>query len=119
MAGVQIIDYKGIEIVLIDFSGADLEDVIGALESAKRLIRDRPRGSVRTLTDATKARFTPAITRVLKEFVLENGPFVKASAVVGLRDQLKSIYDAVVKYSGRELPAFADRETALEWLVSK
>jgi len=117
MASAMVVKHKEKEIVVIDFSGSDFEDVIKAIETAKCLIRTRPKNSVLTLTDATQARFTPAVTRVLKDFVRDNAPYVKAGAVVGLTGIVKTIYDAVIRYSGRDLPTFPDREAAMEWLV--
>ena len=119
MASAMVVKHKNKEIVVIDLSGSDLEDVIKAISTAKNLIRTRPKNSVLTLTDATQARFTPAATRVLKDFVRDNAPFVKAGAVVGLTGIIKTIYDAVVKYSGRNLPTFPDRDAAMEWLVNQ
>jgi hypothetical protein len=119
MPGAKIVNIGEKSIVLIDFVGADLDEVIRVVGEAKNLIRSQARHSVLTLTDVRDARFTPALARVMKEFAHDNAEFVKAGAVVGLSGATKVIYDAVIKFTGRNLPVFPDREKATAWLMEQ
>ena len=107
------------KIVVIDLSGAKLHEMVRVLQDARGMIRSEPPESVLTLTDVTGAHPTPAITRMLKEFVRDNRPYVKAEAVVGMSALMKPIYDAVMLFSNRKIPAFSTREEALQWLLSR
>lgn len=119
MASVRALESNGKRVVLIDLSRAELDEMVRVLRDAKGMIRSEHPGSVLTLTDLTGAHPTPAITRQMKEFVHDNGPFVKAGAVVGLTPLMKPIYDAVMLFSNRKIPAFTTREEALQWLLSR
>jgi hypothetical protein len=119
MASVRALETGGTKVILIDLSRAELDEMVRVLRDAKGMIRSEPPGSVLTLTDLSGAHPTPAITRQMKEFVHDNGPFVKAGAVVGLTSLMKPIYDAVMLFSNRKIPSFATREEAMQWLLSR
>lgn len=118
-ASVRTLYVGTTKIILIDLSNAELEDMVVVLWNAGRLIRSEPPASVLTLTDVTGAHPTPAITRLMKEFVRDNGPHVKAAAVVGLSAVMRPIYEAVMLFSNRKIPAMRTREEALRWLLSR
>jgi hypothetical protein len=120
MAGsIGCVEYKGKRILSIDFTGCEMEEIVAVVQEGKKLIAAEPPNSVLTLTIVTGARTNSAVTRVMKEFTLHNKPYVKAGAVVGL-DGLKSvIFDAVMKFSGRNLTAHEDIEKAKEWLIGQ
>jgi hypothetical protein len=119
MASARVLEASGKKVILIDLSRAELDEMVRVLREARGMIRSEPPGSVLTLTDLSGAHSTPAITRQMKEFVRDNGPFVKAGAVVGLSALMRPIYDAVMLFSNRSIPAFTTREEALQWLLSR
>ncbi len=119
MGNVKFIEHKGIEILRIDLSHCEMEEIVPILNSAKKLISGRPLKSVLTLTNVTDARYTPALDRTMKEFVVHNKPFVSAGAVVGVEGLRKLIYEAVIKFSGRALHLAADEENAKDWLTQQ
>ena len=55
----------------------------------------------------------------MKEFVHANKPHVRAAAVVGIDGLKKIVYEAVMRFSGRNVPVFPDLETAKDWLVAQ
>lgn len=117
--GVSFINHKGKKILLIDFSGRKAEEVINIIAEAKELIKKQPEKSLLTLTDGTNTRFDPKVAEGLKEFAAHNKPYVRAGAVVGITGIVKIVYNAVMKFSGRNLPAFDDIETAKDWLAGQ
>jgi hypothetical protein len=119
MGEVKFIEHKGIEILRIDLSHCEMEEIVPILNTAKKLISGRPLKSVLTLTNVSDARYTPALIRTMKEFVVHNKPFVGAGAVVGVEGILKVVFEAVIKFSGRALHLAADEGTAKDWLVQQ
>ena len=117
---IQIIDYKGKEIVLFDFSKCKKEDIKPIIDDAKQWFLSKRPHSILTLTDVTEARYDTETLSFFKEFSLHNKPYVKAGAVVGITNPLMKIaYRAVTAFSKRNLPIFNSREEALDWLVDQ
>jgi hypothetical protein len=67
----------------------------------------------------TDTRYNRDVIHALKEFANGNKPFVRAGAVIGIDGLKKIVYDAVMKFTGRNLPAFDDVEEAKDWLVEQ
>ena len=116
---VRFVEYKSKKILLLDFTKCELSDVMLVVHEARRVIDGAQDQSLLTLTDVTGAHFNPATTRVMKEFTSENKRFVRAGAVVGLTPLTRTIYEAVLKFTGRNIPAFYNRMQALEWLAGQ
>ena len=116
---VRFVEYKAKKILLLDFTKCELADVMVVVHEARRVIDGAHEQSLLTLTDVTGAHFNPATTRVMKEFSADNKRFVRAGAVVGLTPLTRTIYEAVLKFTGRNIPAFYNRMQALEWLAEQ
>jgi hypothetical protein len=114
---IQIIDYKGKEIIYLDFSDCNVNEVFEIIEMAKKIIRAQPLNSVLTLTNVSGTKYNREVIQVMKEFANDNKPFVKAGAVVGIDGLKKVVYDAITRFSERNLPAFDDNEKAKDWLI--
>lgn len=114
---VQFIQYKGKQLLHLDFSHAKAEEVLDTIVKARTVIGAQPEGSVRTLTDVTEAAFNSKVSEAMKEFVNHNRRFVTASAVVGVTGLKQIIYNAVIKFSGRNLVAFDTMDQAKDWLA--
>lgn len=119
MQRVQFIQHKGIKILRLDFAKAKAEEVLQIVEQAKAVIGSQPEGSVRTLTDVTDTSFNSDVSAAMKDFVTHNKPFVMAAAVVGVTGLKQIIYNAVIKFSGRNLVAFDTLEQAKDWLAQQ
>jgi hypothetical protein len=117
MQRIKFIEHRGKQILHLDFSGAKADEVLAVIEKAKTVISAKPAGSVRTLTDVTGAAFNSEVSDAMKAFVNHNKPYVSASAVVGVTGLKQIIYNAVVKFSGRNLVAFDTTDQAKDWLV--
>jgi hypothetical protein len=119
MERVQFIQHKGKQILHLDFTQAKSDEVLVAIKTAKGVIAKQPGKSVRTLTDVTNMNFNAESTQALKEFASHNAPYVTAAAVVGITGLKQIIYNAVIKFSGRNLVAFDTPDLAKEWLVKQ
>lgn len=116
---VRSIRHKSVEILWIDWSNATADEILQAIETAKRLIASRPERSVRTLTTVGGARMERRITDALKEYVAHNKPYVLAGAVVGLNDLKTVIFNFVNRTTGRSLRAMGSIDEAKDWLAQQ
>jgi hypothetical protein len=114
---IQVIDYKGKEIIYLDFSDCNVNEVFEIIEIAKKIIRIQPLNSVLTLTNVSGTKYNREIIQAMKEFANGNKPFVKAGAVIGIDGLKRVVYDAITRFSERNLPAFDDNKKAKDWLI--
>ncbi len=115
---VKFIKHREKDILLLDFSNAQTDEVLTIIEDAKRVISESPEQSLLTLTDVTNARFNEQVGEGMKKFTMHNKPYVKAGAVVGITGLKRIIFGAVMAFSKRKLESFEDREQAKQWLVN-
>jgi hypothetical protein len=113
---VSFIHHKGVEILDIDWANAQAEEILEAIEAARRMIATRPKQSVRTLTTVTGSRLDRRVTDVLKDYVAHNKPYVLAGAVVGLNDLKTVVFNFVNRATGRSLRAMDSTDAAKDWL---
>jgi hypothetical protein len=119
MEHVRFIEHKGKKILHLDFSRKKADEVLPIIEHARSTIGAQPPKSVFTLTDVTETGFNAKISDAMKEFVAHNKPYVAASAVVGVTGLKQIIFNAVMKFSGRQLHAFDSLTEAKEWLAKQ
>ena len=119
MKRLRLIKHRGREILFLDFSSCSPDEVFEVIEMAEKIIRVQKHNTVLTLSDVTDTRYNRSVIHALKEFVNGNKTFVRAGAVIGIDGLKKIVYDAVIKFSGRNLPAFDDVEKAKDWLAEQ
>ena len=119
MERVKFIEHKGKKILHLDLSRTEPKDILNVIDQAKPVIAAQPFMSVRTLTDVTDLKFNTEASEALKQFVNHNKPYVTAAAVVGVTGLKQIIYNAVVRFSGRNLVAFDTHNQAKEWLATQ
>ncbi|NLY75481.1 MAG: hypothetical protein GX075_09270 [Firmicutes bacterium] len=122
MDRVQVINHQGKEIVYIDFSNimvTEIETLRKVIEAAKEIIKKYPPASALTLVNFDNLRFSAQFISELKEFTLHNKPYVKMGAAFGVHQGVrKVVFDAVMKFTGRNLHVCDSKEEGLDWLVS-
>lgn len=118
MDRVQVINHKGKEVVLVDISRCSFEELKTVLPKAAGIIAESPPKSRLVLTDVTEANYNKDVAEAIKEFVKNNTPYIKASAVVGADGVRLILLQTVIFLSRREIRAFADRNSAMDWLTS-
>lgn len=117
MEQVQIIEHKGKKIITMDFT--DRNKIHEGISIAKSIIAGYSPNSALTLTDLTGLVFNSEIIQAFKEFTEHNKPYIKASAIIGVKGIQKVAYDAVMRFSRRNIPIFGTRQEALDWLVEQ
>jgi hypothetical protein len=120
MARVRFIEHKGRQVLLADYSApVSEEEGLAAIAECMRIAALQPPRSLLLVTDVTGATFNTRLVQALKEVAAHNGPYVRRAAVVGVSGLQKVIYQAVLRFSKRDIPAFATRQEALDWVVAE
>jgi hypothetical protein len=120
MGRINVVEHQGRRILVQDFSGMRAgEEFDRSIAEARAFIASQPAHSVLSLFDASKAVYNAAALAELKDFTKHNEPYMKASAVVGVEGILSVALMAVSKFSGRTFRSFADRQSAMDWLVGQ
>ncbi len=119
MERIQFMQHKGRQILHLDLTNAKATEVVQLVRDATPVIAAQPAKSLRTLTDVTNMNFNTEATEALKQFTKHNKPFVIAGAVVGVTGLKQIIYNAVLKFSGRNIVAFDTLEQAKDWLATQ
>ncbi len=113
---VNWIEYKGKEILFIDYRGLRWEKQLEMLELAEKIILERKEG-VLILVDTTDAATSPEFMARMKEGGKRIKLFVEKQAVVGIKGLKGILLDAYNRITGSTLRAFPTQEKAKEWLV--
>ena len=118
MDRIRFIEHREQQILLVDFSDFTAEEMAALADRIPGTTAGAPQGSLLLLADFSRAEFTRESFERVKITAALNQPHLKRSAWV-LTDNLpKALYDSVQSFSSREIPIFATREEALEYLVS-
>lgn len=114
---VRFIFHRNHKILFIDFSHCSPEEILTLLPVIREMVTAEPRGSVLTMADFTRAEIRHDVADAIKKTLVFDRPHVKRSAFVGA-EQIPHVYlDAFKTFSRRDLPNFATREEAMDWLV--
>ncbi len=114
---VSFIDYKGKQVLVLDFTNCTPDEIKAVADSARRVVTAQPENSVLILADFAGAQFTrDAVTRI-KEVTTYDRPYVKRVAWLHTEGLPKIFYDAIKRFSQRECPTFETREQSLNFLA--
>jgi hypothetical protein len=114
---IRFIEYKNKQILLIDVSRCNPEEVAKIALLVPSYVTAEPRGSVLLLADFTGAEFDRIAIDRLKEGAVFDRPHLKRSAWVGIEKLPKIFLEHIKNFSQRDLPTFQTREEAMNWLV--
>ena len=115
---IRFIEHKGKQILLADLSHCTPAEVAKIALLVPSYVTSEPQGSVLLLADFTGAEFDRIAIERLKESAVFDRPHLKRSAWVGIERLPKVFYEHIKNFSQRDLPAFENREKAMDWLVS-
>lgn len=122
MERVKNIVHKNKPVISIDFSNfntSNMSDILKVTEEAKQTIRTHPPNSVLTLTNFDGMFFNKEILDLMIQYVADNKPYVKASAIIGAGGLRKIAVNSAEKFSMRDLHLFESAEEALDWLIAQ
>lgn len=122
MERVKTIIHKYKQVIDIDFSNLtsyNMPEILKVVQDAKQMIRTNPLNSVLTLTDFDGMFFNKEILDLMIQYVAENKPYVKSSAIIGAGGLRKIAVNNAEKFSMRDLHLFDSEQDALDWLVEQ
>lgn len=122
MKRVTIIVHQGKSIIHTDFTNLTIlpKSLLQELmNQAQEYIVKQPPSSVLILTNLTGLYYDQNIITLFTEYLVQNKPFIKASAVIGYPESLKDVLADIQKSAGRELYLFDSEREALDWLVEQ
>ncbi len=100
MDRVRFITHQSKQILLVDLTDCNAEEVIELLTQVQMTTQER--NSVLTLCDLTGTQFSRAAITRMKEVAVFDRPYVKRAAMVGAESLPKVFYDALKTFSRRE-----------------
>jgi hypothetical protein len=110
----QLIKSGRIDIVYLDFSELKKkEDILAQIEVFGNYIRKQPLNSVYTLTSLENMYFNTEIYNHFTAYVKENNPYIKGSAVIGLKGMMQIFYKSFIKLTGRNVKVCSSKEEAI------
>lgn len=117
------IRFQGVDLFYLDFKNIESEEVAQYLEESKALISKCPPDSILFLVDATGVNYSPKMIREFTNFSRFNGPFARATAIIGISNQIRLLYNVALSIAGRDKSKFKyfserDDGEAKLWLKS-
>jgi hypothetical protein len=120
MEKVKFIKHKGKDILHIDFTNAEPDEVMTICEDAKAMVSKQTGSALLTMTDVSEAKVTPEVSQALKDLASHNKPYAKAGAVLGVTGLKKVIFNSLLIFTGRRnLHLFDSPEQARNWLAEQ
>jgi hypothetical protein len=116
---IRYITHRGQQVLLVDVSKCTSAEMIGLARMLPTHLVDQPHGSVLLLADFTGSKFDKTAFESLKQATVYDRPHLKRSAWVGTEQLPHVFYENLKAFSQRDLPTFATREEALDWLVAE
>jgi hypothetical protein len=114
---IRFIEHQGKQILLLDFSHANANEMQLLLEYVRVTVAQHSRESLVTLADFTGSAVDHAVATRIKEVLTLDRPFVKKTAWVGSESIPHAFMENFHNFSQREIAIFKAREEAIDWLV--
>jgi len=114
---VKLIDHEGREVLIIDFSRAELEMVRAVAAEALHVMQQRPAQSVLSLVEVEGIPFSTDALQIGGELTDRVQPFALRTAVNGVTGFRGFMLQTIADAARRPIKLFKDRPSALEWLI--
>ena len=108
MKRAKLIDVKGKNVLMIDFSDCSTSEAITAFDEAQNLIKEQPEGVKRVLVVLRNSKIDLRVLRKSREFSATYERQIQKAAVVGAM---------VFSRIGNETVLFNNLAKAKDWLV--
>ncbi|MBF0360601.1 MAG: hypothetical protein HQK49_06300 [Oligoflexia bacterium] len=117
---VKFINYKGSKILSIDASSLSSDGIIVILDISKALIRAEPLKSALVFGDWTNMNVELKLIDAFKEYMTNNKPHIKYTAIIGVQDFMRGTIEFILKALKRDnIKFFKTREEALDFLAAQ
>ncbi len=117
MDRIRVISHQGQRIVLVDCTGCHADEVATIADLVPKAVQHEVAGTVLLLADFIDAQLSRESMERIKIAAAINRRHLRRSAWVLNGNLPKPAHNTVEKFSTREIPIFATREEALEYLV--
>ena len=118
MKQAEVITVGGTSILYLDFSGLKKkEDIFGQLKIYSEFIKRQPLNSLLTLTNLEGMHFNTEIYNAFVNYVKGNNPYVRQSAVIGMKGLIQIFYKGLVMLTGRNVKVCETRNEAIAALA--
>ena len=112
------VDRSGTRVYVVDYTGlASQQDVVSLIWSSAREIQSQPEGSVRVLMLVQGVYFDQTVAQAIRQAGLQNQPYLKGVAVVGLEGIVKVVHRTMSLLMRQTIPVFDREDEAMSWLV--
>lgn len=119
MKQAEIIMVGENSILYLDFSGLkDKEEIFEQIKIFGDFIKSHPHNSLSTLTNLEGMHFNTEIYNAFASYVKENNPYVKYSAVIGMKGLIQIFYKSFVKLTGRNVKVCETKNEAFVALTN-
>jgi hypothetical protein len=120
MKKTQIVIHQGKNVFYMDFSMLNsVEEISDVMNDAKEFIYKQPLSSIFALSNIDGMHFNNQIKDLFTEFVKNNKPYIKASAIVGITGLKQIVFNGLMRITGRDIKSFSTIEQAKSWLISQ
>jgi hypothetical protein len=107
-------------ILSLNFANLEIDEAYEAIDYSAGIIEKMPKNSVFTLTNITDTNYNQDLIDALRTFAQKNKPHVIAGAVIGVEGIKKTVFNTLLKVTGRKnMKMFSNEEEALRWLVTQ
>jgi len=117
MAGYSIINYKGKEILYVDYQGLKTEEVINMMVEATEFALKENRPLLR-LSNMTDVYAVKGVVDTGKECGKRTKHLTIKRAAIGITGAKKVLLNAFNRFTGNNARAFDKLEEAKDWLIT-
>ena len=118
MDRIRFVTHRERRILLIDFTDCKPPEIAELADRVPAIVTQEPTKSVLLLADFTGAEFSRDAVERLKVATAIDKPHINRAAWVLDSNLPKALYDSIRTFSTRDLPTFATRGEALDYLAS-
>lgn len=118
MDRIRFITHREQRVLLVDLTNCAADEVAAIADRLPEIVTQEPLGSLLVLGDFSRAQFTRECVEHVKIAAAFDRAHLKRSAWVLTENLPKALYDSIRSFSAREIPIFATRDEALDYLVS-
>jgi len=118
MEKTTIINHKGNSIFRMDFSDTKSEkEIYTIIDESINHIRSKPYASVLAVTNMKNMYFNKNVASKFTQFVKNNKPYIKKSAVFGMSGIARVVFNGIMKAAGRDIRSFETEVEAKDFLL--
>lgn len=117
MERIRVITHQGQRILLVDCTGCHADEVARIADQVPRAVEQETSGTVLLLADFSDTQLSREAMERIKVAAAFNRRHLKRSAWVLTGNLPKPAHNSVEMFSTREIPVFATRDEALDYLV--